>query len=219
MSQARFERGRVGKINLDDLLDQLEYESGEVKVKPAGLPILGQLTEYLKSAAVHQLVRVEGHSDNMEIGPSLKGHFPTNWELSKARAAGIVRYLIEQGGMDSAQLSAVGYGSSRPVASNATDEGRKKNRRIEVVMYSPEDKLQAQPVKEMVSESRSNPDQSTYSQMGMAPADATAVPSVPITPTGSTPSGAVTDQAAPPGDMSVPSVPAGGDPASVPPGS
>ena len=219
MSNARFEQGLGGKINLDDLVDQLEYESGEVKVKPAGLPVLEQLTEYLKSAAVHQLVRVEGHADSMEIGPSLKGHFPTNWELSKARAAGIVRYLIEQGGMDSAQLSAVGYGSSRPVASNATDEGRKKNRRIEVVMYSPEDMPQAQPVKETVSESRSNPSQSTYSQMGMTPDDAAVVPSVPAAPAGSIPSGATADHAVPSVDTSVPPAPAGGEAAPPTPGS
>ena len=95
-------------------------------MKPAGVPILEQLAEYLRTAAVSQQVRVEGHSDNMEIGPSLKGVFPTNWELSKARAAEIVRYLIEKGGMDSAKLSAVGYGASRPVASNGSEEGRKK---------------------------------------------------------------------------------------------
>ena len=115
-------------------------------MKPAGLPILQQLTEYLRATAALQHVRVEGHADNMEIGPSLKETFPTNWELSKARAADIVRYLIEKGGMDSAKLSAVGYGASRPVASNATENGRKKNRRIEVVVESVEETATAHPV-------------------------------------------------------------------------
>ena len=63
-------RGGV-RLNLDDLADQLEYESGEVKVKPAGVPVLAKVAEYLATAADSQQVRVEGHSDNMEIGPSL----------------------------------------------------------------------------------------------------------------------------------------------------
>jgi chemotaxis protein MotB len=74
----------------------------------------------------------------MEIGPSLKSAFASNWELSRARAAGIVRHLVEKGGLDSAKLSAVGYGSTRPVASNATEAGRKRNRRIEIVFYTTE---------------------------------------------------------------------------------
>lgn len=219
-SHARFERGLgPGKIDLDDLADQLEYESGEAKVKPAAVPVLERLTEYLKGAAVHQLVRVEGHADNMEIGPSLKGHFPTNWELSKARAAGIVRYLVEQGGMDSAQLSAVGYGSSRPVASNATDEGRKKNRRIEVVIYSQEDKAEVQPVKEMAHESRSNPSQPVYDRTDKAPAAAAVVPLPSGVQVGSTPSDAAANQGVPSADASVSPVPAGGEATPPPPGS
>jgi chemotaxis protein MotB len=123
------------RINLEDLVDQLEYESGEIRVKPAGLPVLEQIAEYLKTAAADKQIRVEGHADSMEIGPALRSAFPSNWELSKARAAGIVRHLVENGGLDSAKLSSVGYGASRPAASNATEEGRKHNRRIEVVLY------------------------------------------------------------------------------------
>jgi chemotaxis protein MotB len=123
------------RINLEDLVDQLEYESGEIRVKPAGLPVLERIAEYLKTAAADKQIRIEGHADNMEIGPALRSAFPSNWELSKARAAGIVRHLVENGGLDSAKLSSVGYGASRPAASNATEEGRKHNRRIEVVLY------------------------------------------------------------------------------------
>ncbi len=123
------------RIDLEDLVDQLEYESGEVRVKPAGLPILERIAEYLKTAAADKQIRIEGHADNMEIGPALRSAFPSNWELSKARAAGIVRHLVENGGLDSANLSSVGYGASRPTASNETEEGRKHNRRVEVVLY------------------------------------------------------------------------------------
>ncbi|MGQ0811452.1 MAG: OmpA family protein [Nitrospiraceae bacterium] len=130
-------------INLDDLVDQLQYESGEVFIKPQGLVILEQIAAYLKTIT-DKHVRVEGHADNMEIGPSLKSQYPTNWELSKARAARIVRYLVEQGGLDSVNLSTAGYGDTKPVASNTTEEGRKQNRRIEIVLYSSDASEQTQ---------------------------------------------------------------------------
>ncbi|MBI4000380.1 MAG: OmpA family protein [Nitrospira defluvii] len=218
LSKARIERTRgITTINLDDLADQLEYESGEVKVKPAGVPILQQLTEYLNATAVHQQVRVEGHSDNMEIGPTLKGQFPTNWELSKARAADIVRYLIEKGGMDSAKLSAVGYGASRPVASNATEEGRKKNRRIEVVIESLEDGPTTRPVKGPAREEQPKPAQVSLNEVGVAPSDAVVGVSAPATPIGSIPSDAASDHATP-SEMATPAAPAGGESTSITPG-
>ena len=216
MSKPRVERAHGStRINLDDLADQLEYESGEVKVKPAGVPILEQLAEYLRIAAVSQQVRVEGHSDNMEIGPSLKGVFPTNWELSKARAAEIVRYLIEKGGMDSAKLSAVGYGASRPVASNGTEEGRKKNRRIEVVLDSPEERPQTQSTKAALSESDPIPAQFTYNQLDATSGSAVVVPSASATPVGSVPVDGMTDHAVAPSDVAAP---VGGETVSPPPG-
>lgn len=179
-SRAGAERLRGGiRLNLDDLADQLEYESGEVKIKPAGMPILEQVAEFLTTAAGSQQVRVEGHSDNMEIGPSLKGAFPTNWELSKARAAEIVRYLVEKGGMDSAKLSAVGYGASRPVASNGTEAGRKKNRRIEIVLESPESDALPQSVKVPVTEGESGPAQYSYNQLSATPVVTDSLPAAP----------------------------------------
>ncbi len=206
------------KINLDDLADQLEYESGEVKIKPAAMPILQQLTDFLTTTAAHQQIRVEGHSDNMEIGPTLKGQFPTNWELSKARAAEIVRYLIQKGGMDSAKLSAVGYGASRPVASNASDEGRKKNRRIEVVLESTEESSPAQPVKTPLGDLQSKPAQVSLHDRGLAAAEAAAVvpaSSAPIEPTSSD---AGSDHAASSSDMPTPASAAGDDLPPPPPG-
>ncbi len=174
------ERVRGGaKLNLDDLADQLEYESGEIKIKPAGAPILEQVAEYLSTTAGSQQVRVEGHSDNMEIGPSLKGAFPTNWELSKARAAEIVRYLVEKGGLDSAKLSAVGYGASRPVASNGNEAGRKKNRRIEIVLESPEHESLSQSVTVPGVQQESGPAQYSSNQLGSAPVAGDGLPAAP----------------------------------------
>ncbi|MBX3341160.1 MAG: OmpA family protein [Nitrospira sp.] len=215
----KIERTRGSRrLNLDDLADQLEYESGEVKVKPAGIPILDKLTEYLTTTATGQQVRVEGHSDNMEIGPSLKGVFPTNWELSKARAAEIVRYLVEKGGMDSAKLSAVGYGASRPVASNGTEEGRKRNRRIEVVLESLEEAAPAQPVKASVDETASVSTQFTYNQMNAVPVNPTSVP-VSEVPSGPAPSDVTPERGPIAPEAGVPASPADGMPPSPAPGS
>jgi chemotaxis protein MotB len=126
------------RISLSDLMKQLRFESGEATIKPEGYKVLDELIAYLKTAAGDQLIRVEGHADNMEIGPSLKSLYQTNWDLSKARAGGVLRYLTEKGGIDSAKLSSVGYGDTKPMAGNATEVGRQKNRRVDIVLYSPE---------------------------------------------------------------------------------
>ena len=126
------------RISLSDLMKQLRFESGEATIKPEGYQVLDELIAYLKTAAGDRLIRVEGHADNMEIGPSLKSLYLTNWDLSKARAGGVLRYLTEKGGIDSAKLSSVGYGDTKPMAGNATEVGRQKNRRVDIVLYSPE---------------------------------------------------------------------------------
>lgn len=129
---------RETRISLGELMKQLQYESGEATIKPEGYQVLDQLIAYIKDSASDQLIRVEGHADNMEIGPSLKSMFPTNWDLSKARASGVLRYLVEKGGIDSAKLSSIGYGDTKPIASNATEPGRQRNRRVDIVLYQPE---------------------------------------------------------------------------------
>jgi chemotaxis protein MotB len=126
------------RISLGDLMKQLRFESGEATIKPEGYQVLDELIAYLKTSAGDRLIRVEGHADNMEIGPSLKSLYQTNWDLSKARAGGVLRYLLEKGGIDSAKLSSVGYGDTKPVAGNATELGRQKNRRVDIVLYSAE---------------------------------------------------------------------------------
>ncbi len=126
------------RISLSDLMKQLRFESGEAAITPEGYQVLNELIAHLKTTAGDQLIRVEGHADNMEIGPSLKSIYQTNWDLSKARAGGVLRYLIEKGGIDSAKLSSVGYGDTKPIAGNATETGRQKNRRVEIVLYLPE---------------------------------------------------------------------------------
>jgi chemotaxis protein MotB len=126
------------RFNLNDLAKQLRFESGEATIKPDGYRVLDQVVEYLNTEAGEKLIRVEGHADNMEIGPSLKSRYPSNWDLSKARASGVARYILEKSGIDSARMSTVGFGDTRPIISNVTEAGRQQNRRVEVVLYAPE---------------------------------------------------------------------------------
>lgn len=126
------------RINLGELANFLRYESGEAAIKPEGYKVLDQVIEHVLTSGDTRLIRVEGHTDNVEIGPSLKSRYPSNWDLSKARAGGVLRYLVEKGGLDSARVSFVGYGDSRPAATNADEEGRTKNRRVEILLYEPE---------------------------------------------------------------------------------
>ncbi|GFO66972.1 hypothetical protein GMLC_05510 [Geomonas limicola] len=102
------------------------FNSGEAKIQNNGSQWISIFANTLKSAKIKEM-RVEGHSDNVPIKSKL---YPSNWELSAARAATVVRYLIGQG-LDPKILAAVGYADSKPVSDNDTPEKRKKNRRIE----------------------------------------------------------------------------------------
>jgi chemotaxis protein MotB len=83
-------------------------------------------------------VHVIGHTDNVPIRASVRSRFTSNWELSTARATAAVRFLSEKAGVNATRLGAVGYGEFRPVADNATPEGRAKNRRIAITLLSEE---------------------------------------------------------------------------------
>ncbi len=117
-----------------NMVDRVLFDSGQSQVKTAGLKVLKQVSDILKNVPDKQ-IRIEGHTDNGPIGAKLKERYPTNWELSTARATSVVRYLIEEGGVDRANLSAVGYADTKPVAGNDTEEGRTANRRIEIALY------------------------------------------------------------------------------------
>ena len=77
---------------------------------------------------------MEGHTDNVPLGAALQARYPSNWELSTARATAVVRFLSEEAGLTPEMLAASGYGSYRPVAPNDTEEGRSQNRRIEIIL-------------------------------------------------------------------------------------
>jgi chemotaxis protein MotB len=115
------------------IAEQLFFDTGKAEIKPEGQAVLRRIGPILKKIP-EKNVRVEGHTDNVPIGPSLSVQFPTNWELGAARAVNVVRFLQKEPGLDPLRLSAVSYGQYRPVASNKTEGGRAKNRRIEIIL-------------------------------------------------------------------------------------
>jgi chemotaxis protein MotB len=117
-----------------NMVDRVLFDSGQAQVKPAGMKVLKQVGDVLNQVSDKQ-IRIEGHTDNVPISSKLQDRFKTNWELSTARATTVVRYLIDQGGVDRQYLSAVGYADTHPLASNDSEEGRSSNRRIEIVLY------------------------------------------------------------------------------------
>jgi chemotaxis protein MotB len=124
-----------GKLTVN-LVDSVLFDSGKAEVKPEGLVVLQKVIDILKSLK-DKVIRIEGHTDNVPIVGALTRRYPSNWELSAARAINVARYLQQQG-IDPALLAAVAYGEYKPVAANDTDEGRAKNRRIEIVLVSKE---------------------------------------------------------------------------------
>lgn len=117
-----------------NMVDRVLFDSGQGEIKTSGLKVIKSVSAILKNVADKQ-IRIEGHTDNVPIGGRLRERFPSNWELSTSRASSVVRYLVQEGGVEAAKLSAVGYGETRPVAGNDSDEGRRANRRIEIVLY------------------------------------------------------------------------------------
>jgi len=124
-----------GKLTVN-LVDSVLFDSGKAEVKPDGLIVLQKVIDILKHIK-DKAIRIEGHTDNVQISGVLARRYPTNWELSAARAINVARYLQQQG-VDAALLAAVAYGEYKPVASNDTEEGRAENRRIEIVLVSKE---------------------------------------------------------------------------------
>ena len=120
-------------------IDKILFNSGSAEINKKGKALLLALAETIRQQK-DQSVLVEGHTDNMPLGPSLKARFPSNWELSVARAAAVARFLQEEGLLPPQRLSARGYSSYRPVAANDTAAGRHQNRRIEIIL-SPSEKV------------------------------------------------------------------------------
>ncbi len=121
-------RGQV-RVDMDD---EILFDSGEASVKPAGRAVLMRIAEVLKET--RRMVQIQGHTDNVPIVGRLAQTYATNWELSAARAVNVARYLHEEAGFEPALLSATGLSEYRPRASNDSEEGRRENRRIEILL-------------------------------------------------------------------------------------
>jgi chemotaxis protein MotB len=119
------------------IVDRILFDSGQAELKPGGQEVLRKVVAVLAQRPGLQL-HVVGHTDNVPISPAARNRFPSNWELSTTRATAAVRFLIEQAGVDPARVGAVGYGEFRPLADNATAEGRARNRRIAIVVLPDE---------------------------------------------------------------------------------
>jgi chemotaxis protein MotB len=122
-------RGKL-KVNM---VDEILFDSGKTTIKPQGLEVLERVGSSLLDVK-DKAISIEGHTDDVPIGAELSKQYPTNWELSAVRATTVARYLQEKIGINPGLLSAIGYGEYQPVASNESDEGRAKNRRIEIVL-------------------------------------------------------------------------------------
>ncbi|HEY3760021.1 MAG TPA: flagellar motor protein MotB [Solirubrobacteraceae bacterium] len=119
------QRGLVIRVLTDSLL----FASGSATLDAQGDPLLSEVADLVNVDHTHPIA-VEGNTDDV---PVHGGIFPSNWELSTARASTVVRYLIGKG-VDPQRLTAIGYASLRPIASNATAAGRALNRRVEIVL-------------------------------------------------------------------------------------
>ncbi len=115
-----------------DLAEQIFFDTGRASLKPGGKAILRKLAGELKKLD-NKIIRVEGHTDNVPIAKPLQRLFPTNWELSVARATNVVRFLQDEG-VPPENLIASGRAEYDPEASNETPEGRQNNRRIEIML-------------------------------------------------------------------------------------
>jgi len=118
-----------------DMVDEILFDSGEATLKPAGREVLKRVATVLATAG--RPIQVQGHTDNVPIVGQLAETYPTNWELSAARAVGVVRFLQDDARLDPALLAAAAYSENQPRADNETPEGRERNRRIEIVLLPP----------------------------------------------------------------------------------
>jgi chemotaxis protein MotB len=130
--RVRIQRGRM----VVELSENILFDSGKSDLKKQGQSALAEVARVLTSIGNREF-QITGHTDNV---PIKSARFPSNWELSTARALTVARYLAAQGVPDN-RLSAAGYADTQPVASNDTPEERAQNRRIEIVLMPNLDEL------------------------------------------------------------------------------
>ena len=139
------EQGQIKITHMADrlsvtMVDKILFPSGEAEITSKGVAILTRIGKIIKNNR-GEIIRVEGHTDNVHITPRLQQKFPTNWELSTTRATNVARFLQDKIGIEGARLRAVGMSEYHPVASNETLDGRGQNRRIEIILMPEPDEM------------------------------------------------------------------------------
>jgi chemotaxis protein MotB len=115
------------------VVSEVLFDSGRAEVRPEGKEVLKKVADVL--ARVDEDILIEGHTDNVPITHS---PWKSNWELSAHRALNVLHFFVDEQGLNPARFAAAGYGPYRSVASNLTEEGRQKNRRVEIVILPTE---------------------------------------------------------------------------------
>ncbi len=136
--EEEIKRGELTISNLEgqlsvNLLNKILFDSGKTAIKPAGQKVLKSLGEVL-SQFPDKALQISGHTDNVQISSRLIELYPSNWELSTARATSVVHFLQKKVGLQGKRLIAAGYSEYRPVASNEDAAGRAQNRRIQILL-------------------------------------------------------------------------------------
>ncbi len=139
-----------------NMSSQVLFGSGEAKLSAKAAPVLDQLVDVL--AGFKNPLRVEGFTDDRPIRTAV---FPSNWELSAARAASVVNHFTKKN-IDPRRMAAVGYGEYRPIADNSTAAGRNKNRRIVIMISTDASQLQADAEKNMIRDSEEKNQQTEF---------------------------------------------------------
>ena len=136
--EQEIKRGELTISNLEgqlsvNLQNKILFDSGKTAIKKDGQKVLQSLGDVLNKFP-DKALQIEGHTDNVQISSRLVETFPTNWELSTARATSVVHFLQDKVGLPGDRLVASGYSEYRPVASNKEAEGRAQNRRIQILL-------------------------------------------------------------------------------------
>ena len=115
---------KIEGSNEIQILKKIEFDTGKATIKPVSFPILEEVISLLRVNIGIKKVNIEGHTDN-------RGAYQMNKDLSAARAESVLRYIVDKGKIEPERLSSAGFGPDKPVASNDTNEGRARNRRVE----------------------------------------------------------------------------------------
>jgi len=124
------QRGQTVEVLSTDVY----FKSGSAELNPEGVDELKTVAQQIQSEYSNRTIRIEGYTDSQPIAVPLENKYPSNWELSAARAARVARHFRWTHDMDPSRFEVVGFGSQHPVATNETAEGRRKNRRVRVAV-------------------------------------------------------------------------------------